>query len=79
MKTIRTLFINSTFHSKSFLSGKRFVVDGVQTANNIQAAIDEMEIDGYEFINSENYTSSQHSYSFTEGTLLYFRKIKSPS
>lgn len=77
MNKTKIIFVATSFQSNSLFTGTSILVDGVQTSTNIQAAIDRMEKDGYEFINSENYISAKHRVSYTEGTFLYFRKIES--
>ncbi len=82
MKKVKTVFIPATFQKSSFLSGASHYINGDQTTRDIQAAIDEMEIEGYDFMHSENLISggSKHGtygISFTHGTILYFKKSES--
>jgi len=52
---------------------KRRQVNGDQFARDTQALIDEMEIDGYDFMFAQNIISAKGQLSFCEGTLLYFK------
>ena len=73
MKRVKTVFLDAPTLSKSDFSMKRRQVNGDQFARETQALIDEMEIDGYDFMFAHNIVSSNGTTSYSEGTLLYFK------
>lgn len=73
MKKVKTVFLDAPTLSKSDFSMKRRQINGDQLARETQALIDEMEIDGYDFMFAHPITSSNGSTSYSEGTLFYFK------
>ena len=73
MKKVKTVFLDAPTLSKSDFSMKRRQVNGDQFARETQALIDEMEIDGYDFMFAQSVMSSNGTSSYSEGTLLYFK------
>lgn len=73
MKKFKTVFLDAPTLSKRSMSNERFRINGDEFARMTQALIDEMEIDGYEFIQAQTIISATSTISYTEGTLLYFK------
>jgi hypothetical protein len=74
----KTLFVPSSFvPAKAGYKSYSAVIDGVSMSTDINAAIIEMEEQGYEFVEMESVTSANYyTRVYTEGMLLVFKKNK---
>ena len=76
----KTIFIPAPLLSiKRGMKSYNAKIDGISFSNDINAAIVEMDENGYSFLSMESVTSAEYyGKTYTEGMILLF-KIKSPS
>ena len=72
----KTIFIPANeVKPKGMMKAYIYRVNGDELARDVQAAILEMETDGFELRSTTPVISSMHNYrTFTEGVLLVFKK-----
>lgn len=78
--TFKTIFVPASFvPPKKGYKAYTAKIDGVNFSTEINAAITEMEGEGYDFVQMDSVTSAEYyGRVFTEGMILLFKKKNAP-